>query len=138
MTDTLKAGLFAVLSVEATLTALISDRLYIDVAPEKAPLPYVVFESPTELGVHHQTGVTEHAQTEIQFTVWAESGVKRTAVQNALREFLDGKQRVTFGTEFITIIINTNNRDTKEKPADGSQNWTFGVFMDFDIWHRRG
>lgn len=137
MSGLLKEGIFTVLSAHAPLTSLISDRLYPDAASEDEPLPYITFKAPIETGSHHQTGVNGLALTEIQFTIWAESGEKRSDIQKVLREFFDGKIRQTFGTVFCQSVRNTNNTDMKDDPEDGSQNFAFGVFMDFNFWHNR-
>ncbi len=137
MSDTLKAGIYTALTGEASITGLVGLRIYPDQASETAALPYIVYQAPSDLGVHHLLGVTTLASTEIQFNVWAATSSSRTAVKNALREFLDGSIGVTFGSTFIKHIENTNNVDTKEDPVNGSQNGNFGSFMDFDFWHRR-
>jgi hypothetical protein len=137
MSDGLKEGIFTVLSAEGTITTLVGDRIYPDRADQENPLPYITYQLDSEQGLPHMTGVADKARTLIQFNVWAASSESRSAVQDALRVFLDGKIRVTFGSVFIQSIRNTNNVDTTKDPIDGSQNFKFGVFMDFDFWHSR-
>ena len=137
MTDTLKAGIFTAMSAEATITALVGTRIYPDRAPQGDTLPYITFDSPTEGGVPFQEGVADLAETEIQFNIWAATSESRSAVKQAVRAFFDGKIRQTFGSSFCPSVRNTNNTDTIEEPEDGSQNYIFGVFMDFKFWHTR-
>ena len=137
MTDTLKPGIVTAINADATLTALIGTRIYPDRASEKEPLPYVTFHIVIETGVHHQLNVSKYALTQMQFSVWATSSVERQAIKDALRALFDGKVRQTFGTSFNASVRNTNNLDTVEDPIDGSQNFTFGTFMDFEFWHIR-
>ena len=137
MTDTLKAGIFTSMAAESTITDLVGQRIYPDRAPQGDTLPYITFDSPTEAGVHHQTGVTRLAETDIQFKIWAATSESRSAVKQAVRAFFDGKTRQTFGSSFCQSVRNTNNQDSIEEPEDGSQNYIFGVFMDFKFWHTR-
>lgn len=137
MSGELKEGVFSTMSAHVPLTTLVGDRIYPDAASEEEPLPYITYQAPIETGSHHQEGVNPLALTEIQFTIWAKNGVERSAVQKVLRELFDGKIRQTFGTVFCQSVRNTNNTDTKDDPDDGSQNFAFGVFMDFNFWHNR-
>lgn len=137
MSNTLKADVYTALTGETSITNLVSLRIYPGKVSETAQLPYISYSVPNERGVHHLNGVNTLAKAEIQFDVWAESSVSRTAVANALREFLDGSVKVTFGSTNINKIENTNNVDTEEDPINGSQNGNLGVFMDFEFWYRR-
>ena len=137
MSDSLKADIRTAILADGTLAALIGTKVYQEYASEAVALPYIIMTSPTEEGVHHQGGVSVPALTELQLTIWANTPESRLAVRTALREFLDGTVRTTFTSTFCHSITNTNNIDTKEKPDEGSQNFSFGVIMDFDIWHNR-
>lgn len=137
MSDSLKADIRTAILAEGSLSALIDTRVYQEHAPETAPMPYIIITNPTEEGVYHQTGVSGLALTELEFTIWAVTPESRTAVRNALRDFLNVIIRQTLTSTFCYRIWNTNNIDTKEKPDEGSQNFSFGVIMDFDIWHNR-
>lgn len=137
MSGLLKEGIFTVLSAHAPLTALIGTRLYPGKASQDEPLPYITYTSPTESGIPHQTGVGNKALTEIQFTIWAKNSPERGDIQKVLREFFDGNIRQTYGTVFCQSVRNTNNTDTEDDPDDGSQDFAFGVHMDFNFWHNR-
>lgn len=137
MTDTLKAGIFTAMNADSTLTALLVDRIFPDRANQTDSLPYITYNIRTELGVHHQTGVDGLALTEVQFSIWAASSESRQSVKDAVRDLFDGKIRQTFGSSFCPSVRNTSNTDTTDDPEDGSQNFAFGVFMDFEFWHQR-
>ena len=135
MTAALKAGIFTKLSADATLAALVSDRIYPDVADQTKKMPYIVYEVDSEDGVKHMTGGGPLELTSVQFSVWAASPTERTAVNDALRSLLDNKIGLALGSANTRVIRKTNGVDTKEKPDDGSQNWSFGTFNDYDIWY---
>lgn len=137
MTAALKAGIFTELSGDAGLIALVSERIYPDVADQKDKLPYIVFEVDSEEGVHNMLGNAPLARTNIQFTVWAATSKSRSDVNDALRVLLDGKIGVALGAAQVRVIRNTNAVDTREVPDDGSQNWNYGTFNDYDFWYLR-
>ncbi len=136
----IKAALFYEMDNDATLDALVDDRIYPDTADQKTPLPYITYQLISNPGVHNLLGVTPNGLNEARFqiTVWAANSQSRTDVQNAVRILLDGKVGVTFGTGATATSIrrseNTTNIDTKDTPKDGSQNTFYGVFMDFEFW----
>ena len=137
MSDPLKAGIVTAIKADAGLGALIGDKIYADKAPQNVTLPYITYQIVTEEGVHHQTGITSLASTDIQFSVWAATASSRFDIKDALRVLFDGKIHQTFGSAFCQRVINTNNNDTIESQEDGSQNFSYGVFMDFEFWHNR-
>lgn len=134
---TLKEGIFTVLAADGTLSALVGDRIYPDVADQKKILPYIVYELDSENGVPHMTGVAALAQATVQFTVWASTSISRTAVNDALRALLDGDIRQAFGGVDVSVIRNINATDTKQVADDGSQNWNLGTFNDYEFWYLR-
>lgn len=125
------------LSGDAGLSALVSDRIYPDVTDQKRILPYIVFELDSEQGTPHMTGVATLAQATVQFTVWAATSLSRTSVNDALRALLDAEIRQPFGGVDVSVIRNTNATDTKQPPDDGSQNWALGTFNDYEFWYLR-
>ena len=137
MADTLEAGIYTTLAADAALGAIVGDNIFPEKASEEVSLPYIVFTTSTEEGVHNQVGGGSLALTQIQFTVWAESSVVRLSVKEALRTIFDGKIRQTFGSSFCASVRNSNNTNVTEAPDDGSQNYQFGVHMDFNFWHER-
>lgn len=137
MTAALKEGIFTVLSADPGLSGLVGDNIYPDRADQKQSFPYITYQIASEQGVHHLVGVDTLALIEIQFNVWAGTPDSRSAVQDALRVLLDGTIRTSFGAAFVARVWNTNNVDTTEGPDEGSQNFAYGVFMDFNFWYRR-
>jgi len=135
VTAALKEGIFTKLSADVPLAALVSDRIYPDVAPQTKKMPYIVYEIEDEDGVKHMTGGGPLESTGVQFTVWAESSGKRSAVNDALRAILDNKIGLALGIAETRVIRKTNAVDTQEKPDDGSENWNFGTFNDYNIWY---
>lgn len=138
MTAALSNGIFATLAADVPLAALVGDRIFRDTADQKTTLPYIVFEVDSEEGVHNMTGTASLARTLVQFTVWAATTLSRADVNDALRTLLDGTVNATsFGAATVRVIRNTNAIDTREAPDDGSQNYNYGTFNDYDFWYLR-
>lgn len=139
MSEKLKAGIFSRLSGEATITALVNDRIFPGVADQKTPKPYITYQMDSDQGTHHLSGVSGNklALTLVQFNIWGNTPDEVSAIETALRDFLEGTIRVNFGSAFVARAWNTNSVDTTEDPKDGSQNEDFGIFSDFNFWHNR-
>jgi len=135
MTGALKDGIFSKLSADPTLSGLVGDRIYPDVAGQTKKLPYLVYEVDSEDGVGHMTGGGVLELTSIQITVWAKSSPERDAVNDALRALLNDKIGLALGSANTRSIRKTNAVDQQKKPDEGSQNWNFGTFNDYDIWY---
>ncbi len=136
----LKSELYTKLTADATLSALISTRLYPDRADQTTTMPYITYEDVTQETTHHLLGVagTGFAMVTVQFSIWAENPKSRSDVEAALRIALDGKHKEFFGAIWINSIRYTNGNDTLEDAEDGSQgSMVFGKFMDFEIKHER-
>lgn len=138
MSADLKAGIFTVLSTDANLSTLVGTRIFPDVSGQLIKLPYIVYEIDSEEGVHNMVGTASLARTLVQFTVWADTPDSRSDVNDALRAVLDGTVNATaFGPATVRVIRNTNAIDTRDNPDDGSQNYVFGTFNDYDFWYLR-
>ena len=122
---------------DATIFALVGNNIFPDAAPEDILMPYITYQVTSELGEPFQLGVTSLVETDIQFNIWAATGESRSTIKAAVRTFFDGKIRQTFGSSFCQSVRNTSNIDTVENPDDGSQNFSYGCFMDFKFWHSR-
>jgi len=85
-----QADLYAALSGNAGLTALIGTRLYPNEAPQDPTLPYIVyyeFATPREQLMSNAIGVSK---PRIQYSIYAESYTSALAVADALRPALLG------------------------------------------------
>lgn len=86
---------------DASLTGLISTRVYVEWAPQNTDMPYVTFQVVSTVEDHHTQGSSGLAHSRIQFDVWAETIASRDSVVDALRsEFQSVRGELTVGGTF--------------------------------------
>jgi hypothetical protein len=80
----------AAIEANATLSGLIGNRVFADVAPSSATVPYVVFQTISGRGETTHDGVRNLGHPLIQFSAWAATKVQATAIADAINTLLDG------------------------------------------------
>jgi hypothetical protein len=113
-----QADLYAALSGNAGLTALIGTRLYPNEAPQDPTLPYVVyyeFATPREQLMDCSIGVSK---PRIQYSIYAETYSSALAVADALRPALLGSGFMVVlederGSNDMTSGINRRDIDAR-------------------------
>lgn len=85
----MKSGLVALLSTEATITAICGTRVYVSKAPEKALLPYVII---TQMSSEENASL-DGASGKLRFITFDIDCKSKTSVQaellgNAVRTFI--------------------------------------------------
>lgn len=133
---TIDSAFYSHLSTHATLTAVVSTRIYPDVAPQGETFPYVVFSSVAEEHERHAGGGAGLARVNMQIDVYAESTLERRTVVDILRERLHGF-RGAMGAESLAVRSCAFDGPimSYEPPSDGEE---FGIFRGrcaADIWH---
>lgn len=78
------------IEADSTLSALIGDRVFADVAPSTAAAPYVVFQTISGRGETTHDGVRNLGFPLIQFSAWAATKAEAIAVADAINTLLDG------------------------------------------------
>jgi len=129
----MKSGLVALLSGEATITAICSTRVYVQKAPQNAAFPHVII---TQMG-SEENGSLDGASGQLRFLTFdvdckAKTSVQAEALGNAVRVFLDDFSG-TAGTYTIGAVIMNDESDGYEAPTDGSDIGVHVVTLDLDI-----
>ena len=131
MSFQLKKDLIHFLMADATLTGLISTRLYPHEAPQGTPAPYVVYSQVSGSQTHTHDGPTGNKRARFQFNVVGGSPASCEAVAEAIKGALepDGGLHQAIGSSETTFVsrctlgsemdlgINEETRET-EKALD--------------------
>lgn len=80
----------AAIEDDATLAAIIGDRVYADVAPSTAATPYVVFQTISGRGETTHDGNRNLGFPLIQFSAWAATKAQAINIGNAINTLVDG------------------------------------------------
>lgn len=131
----MRAGLVALLRAEATISAIVSTRVYISKAPQKAALPYIVIDQQDtdEFNSLDATG----ALRRMGFVIVCVSAisVQAESLGNAVRVFIDDYAG-TAGTFTIAAVMLNGEIGSYEPPADGSDGGYHLVSLDVDIFYQ--
>ena len=129
----MKSGLVALLSGEATITAICSTRVYVQKAPQNAAFPHVIITQMSS----EENGSLDGASGQLRFLTFdidckAKTSVQAESLGNAVRTFLDDYSG-TAGSYTIGAVIMNDESDDYEAPTDGSDIGVHVVTLDLDV-----
>lgn len=125
----------------ATLTALISDRYYPQVAPQGETRPILVYNVISNVPTNTKSGGSTLDAFRIQFTCMADSvdeyngQVKIDAIGEAVRSLFEFIQNDTQASVTIQQTFYLSEADTFDQT--GGQDGTFMKFIDFTFYKKR-
>ena len=129
----MKSGLVALLSTEATITAICGTRVYVTKAPQKAVFPYVII---TQMSSQENVSL-DGASGKLRFITFDIDCKSKTSVQaeslgNAVRTFIQDYTGAA-GNFTIGAVIMNDESDSYEPPDDGSDVGVHVVTLDLDV-----
>jgi len=129
----MKSGLVALLSTEATITAICGTRVYVTKAPQKAVFPYVII---TQMSSEENASL-DGATGKLRFITFDIDCKSKTSVQaeslgNAVRTFIQDYIGAA-GNFTIGAVIMNDESDSYEPPDDGSDVGVHVVTLDLDV-----
>lgn len=135
----LKNALYSYLSNDAGVSGLVSTRIYPDVAPPAATLPYMVYSFVSSQHERYMTGASDFCWRRVQFDVYAQSSAVVESVFTAMRNALEAHTGDTGDSPNSIEIMSSgidSERDEYIPPIDGGQVGKHRRSIDFIIWHR--
>jgi len=133
---TLEQGLISYLTGYASLSSLISARVYCITKPQSVIYPCVTFQriSTPRIHTHDTSGASgDLATPRIQFDVWAATFASAKAITDVLRAALNGKKG-SIGTAPYAVTIQASLVDTEDATFD-INNEMFRSRSDYMIAH---
>jgi hypothetical protein len=116
------------------LTALIGQRMYPNVMPQKATMPAIVYRKIATRRVHDNTDVTRLAASLIEFTCYASSQSVADDVAKAVRQSgIFGYRGTIDGVVFCGARIVGGDECDDEPPTDGSQVHRYLTRFDIEV-----
>jgi len=127
-------ALYALLSADATITGLVSTRIYPILAPQNAALPYVTYQVAASRHVHSLDGSSGLAFASVQINCNAASYSVAKAIAEAVRQELQGYAGtpVVDGTE-ITGVIWDSDIDSPDVPQTATEAVVHRVIVTADV-----
>lgn len=125
----IEEGLGAFLAADATLTGLVSTRIYSMRMPQTPTLPAVVFYRISNRRELVQNGDAGYARTRFQIDCWGSTYSSVKGVADAVRQRMQAYSGTMSGLT-VQRVAHLNDNDVFEEDTE-----IFGVSMDFEIWH---
>jgi len=142
----LSQSIYTRVTGDATLTTLISTRIFPGVAPQQGTTgggayPYIVYNTISTTPTSHLTGDSTGSggnvedRSVVQFDVVGDVFATVRSVVDALRARLAGWNATGQGSREIQGAHLEGERDLHEPKDDGSDDLIFRVSLDFSIWN---
>ena len=111
------------LLADATISGLVSTRIYDGQAPQGAAFPRILIQQISGGSDYHLTGETRVADAIFQIGCWSKTTAEASAIADAIRLEISGK-RGTYGSGGDIATVESCQRTgsfiTHEDPVDGS------------------
>ncbi len=129
----MKSGLVALLTGESTINSIVSSRVYISNAPQKATFPYIVI---TQMGADDflrlDGGTGNMRAIDYDIDCKSKTSMQTETLANAVRNFLKDYTGAA-GSYTIGAVLLNDETDDIEPAADGSDTQTYVTTLDFTI-----
>lgn len=131
---TMKSGLVSLLTGESTISALVSSRVYVNKAPQKAALPHIIITQLSSNEMNAFDGTSELRSINYDIDCKADRSVEAATLADTVRVFLDDYTG-TAGSETIGAVLMNDESDSYEPPADASDVGIYVVTLDVDVMY---
>lgn len=128
----LAEAVYSLLSNDAGVAALVGDRIFPDVSPQRTPSPFVVYSTVSSSSYRHVKGPSGRATPRYQFDCYAESRLDADRLATAVRIALEGFTGTVAGVAISRITF--DNRQTGID--ENAEPWLRRTILDFFIEHQ--
>lgn len=122
------------LAGDAAVSALVSTRVFFDVGPENAVVPYVCVQRVAETPTHGLRGPTDLREALVQVTGWALDEETRTMLADAIRGCIESR---ALGDGTVMRVAIEAEGDGHEFEGSGSAQAYRSARFDVSVSFRR-
>lgn len=133
--NTIETAIWKSLTDEATISAIISARLYPMIAPQDAALPFMVYQQISGDRDYVLAGPSGLTHSRYQLNCWATTPSGAKLLFEAVRIFWDGFSGTVLN-RVIQLVMFENELDRFEKTVGVDQLDIYGKQVDFKISFR--
>jgi len=133
MTDTV-----ARLKANGTVSALVSTRIYPQIAPASGnspPQDLIVLSRISANPVDSHDGASGLVAEQLQVSCMGDTHAKAQAIADAVRGSIDGVDG-TIGSTTGVRYRRTDERDIPDLDASNQQRQVYGIQQDYEVWHQ--
>jgi hypothetical protein len=128
-----EADLITYLLADASLTAIVSNRVYPQSVPQGAAMPAITVNTISGAPLYADEGEVGLDQNRVQISCYGDTYAVAKSVADAVRSRLSAKQDVTAGSTTFIFIMQDNEHDLRETGANAAE-YRFFTVLDFIIW----
>lgn len=133
--DSIEAALHSLMSGDATITDLVSTRIFINLALQGAAVPHITYQQLSGLRDQVMIGPSGLVESRFQINNWSDVYTETRSMANAVRGLLDGFSG-TVGTVEIEAIHLIDESDIPQFPAGKDVIKRYGKRLDFTVWFK--
>lgn len=130
-----RAGVVARLNGSAALAAIVGDRIFPQIRPQRSGLPAVVFSIPSIERDHDLDGPTGLATAYLEMVAYAEDFTECDRLAQVLRDLFDGFTG-QLGAVEVTETLSDSEVDDWDTTVDGADDGTYSIQVDYQITYR--
>lgn len=126
-------GLIQFLLSQTTLTAIVGQAIYVDIAPHDGPLPQIIVQQISGTEDVTFDGPLNMGKDRYQLSCWSDTTAQAESLAIALRNVLNGVQ-TALGTQFAQWIEVLDERDMPHISPDDSLLRAYCKQIDVSIY----
>jgi hypothetical protein len=132
----IEEAIYARLVGDASVAALIGDRLYPGQGEQDSELPLAVYQQANQRKLQTLTGVINCNQYTMRLDVWAGTYAEAKAVYHAIRNSLVGFQGELGGGQVTVLgVFEDGGEDGVEEPVHDEETGLFRAGLNLSIWY---
>ncbi len=131
-----ESDLYNQLKGDGTIDSLVSTRIYPDVAPSSATLPYITWSMISGKTTHHMGGASDNLTNRfIQFDLYDNDLPGAITLRDAVVADIDGLNAVMGSTDVQLCHLTDERRDFLPG-INADEMGTFQWSLDFEFWFK--
>lgn len=124
--------IYSVLAADGNIAAAVGTRIYPDAAPQSAPMPYIVYESPDEQFVESHDGASGLTNPKWTIEVFAATRRESWDVSEYVRLATEGIKG-DYGGYAYAILLESRSRFV-DAPTDGKEKPVYVTALNMSMW----
>lgn len=130
-------GIKTLLLAQASVTAIVSTRIFVSAAKQGTDPPYIVIDRMRDEKYKGLDGVQTGKQAEIDIECWARTPESAAALAEVVSDFLDDFQGATGGAETVLASHQLDESDNFDNPTSGGEITEFVALLNFEFMYTR-
>jgi hypothetical protein len=131
--DNIESALFALVTGDVNVDAIIGDAMYPQIIPQGDALPAVTYSEISGNRLQVTAGPVGLVESRWQMNCWAEHKIDARQLSDAVRQSIDGFDGFVGNVEIQSIQC-TGEVDLGDHPAGVDVSRRYGLALEFEIW----